>query len=622
MSDEKKTDEKRKEEEVVEGTSRRSFLKTGAVVLGAAGALAAGVGGGAGIAEAASRGSQGKAGGRKEGKQVNLDRVKPIPPVKAPARWDYETDVLIIGWGVGGTMAGLTAVKQGAKVIALEKSTKEQWPLHCGVHILAGTGGKDWAEFRKKKWDADDVKAAADEMWEMNDYECDYRIIKRQLEEFQNCLDLLKSIGVKFQPVDLSESFDEKGQKYSSLQWTCVGNDLQDFTPMDPWVNKYHAVETNIERFVTKKGARIFYNAPVTNLVQDPSGRVIGARASIDGKTKYVKAKATVIATGGYGANWDMCKHYGWITDFCGCHVGSPLNEGDGIRMAQGAGSGLSCVPGIGCADGGVDMTSLGRPWTFRQEGFFKDQTVSAYTTAVIQLARQPILKVNGAGKRFMDENGTWKKKTMAAYSQPLHNFFVIYDANIEECIKYIKGSRYGMCENLITPDFRIFFNDDDIRPLWKWQDSLEECKKFGTILTANTLEELATKMGVNKENFLKTVKEYNSYCDAGVDTEFGKHKSFLFPIKKAPFIAIKAKPAFLWVTQGGIRIDEKWRVLVEDGHKPIPGLYAGSSDAGGMMKPYNFGMENYFQQASAAVINGKVAGENAAREALGKEPV
>jgi fumarate reductase flavoprotein subunit len=599
---------------------RRDFLRKGAVAIGTGAVAATGLLG-AGVPHARASNEKNKSAPTNRNRcDVNMANVEPINPVKPPLKYDYETDVLVIGWGVGGTIAALSAAKQGAKVIALEKNTIEKWPEHAGVHCLAGTGGREWAKIKKRKWDAEDVKACADEMWAMNDYECDYRLLVRQLEEFQNCLDLLHGIGIKFQAVDLSESFDESGQKYSSLMFTPVSNDLQDFTIMDPWVNKYLAVEMAIERNLTEKGfAQVFYNAPVKNLLQDSSGRIIGARTTIDGEVKYVKAKATVIATGGYGANLDMCKHYGWVTDFCGCHVGAESNEGDGIRMGQGAGAGLSCVPGCGVADGGVDMLELGKPWTYRETEFYKDQTVSGYTTAIVQLARQPVLKVNGAGKRYMDENGTWKKKTLASYVQPQHHYFTIYDANVEKCVNFIKGSRYGMCENMITPDFRIFIEDEDIRPLWNWKDSLEKGKKLGTIFTANSIESLADKIGVNKKNLTETVKNYNRYCKTGIDEEFGKHKSFLFPVKDAPFMAIKSRASMLWVTQGGLRINDKWRVLTADGSREISGLYAGSSDAGGMMKPYNFGMENYFQQASGALINGKIAGENAALEALGK---
>ncbi len=610
-----------KKDETRAGMGRRDFLRKGAAVIGTGAVASTGVlGGGDKLAEASKKGKKASS-NRKKSNEVDMANVDPIGPVSAPAKYDFETDVLIIGWGVGGTMAALAATKVGAKVIALEKNTVEKWPEHAGVQVLAGTGGREWAEFKKRKWDAEDVKACAKEMWAMGDYACDYSILVRQLEEFQNCLDLLHSIGLKLQPVDLSESFDEPGQKYSSLTFTPVNTDLQDFTIMDPWVNKYLGCECTIERALTSNGsAQVFYNAPVTNLVQDSTGRVVGARATIDGKVTYVKAKATIIATGGYGANLDMCKHYGWITDFCGCHVGAASNEGDGIRMGQGVGAGLSCIPGCGVADGGVDMLELDKPWTYRQSGFCKDgKTVSGYTTAVIQLARQPVLKVNGSGKRYMDENGTWKKKTFASYTQPNHKYFTIYDADIEGCIDFIKKSRYGMCENMITPDFRIYIGDEDIRPLWRWQDSLEEGKKLGTIFTANSIEELADKIGVNKKNLVETVANYNRYCETGVDEEFEKHKSFLFPVKKTPFMAIRSKASFLWVTQGGLRINDKWQVLLADGSNEIPGLYAGSSDAGGMMKPYNFGMENYFQQAASAVINGKIAGTNAALEALGK---
>jgi fumarate reductase flavoprotein subunit len=610
----------KKKDDIKKGMGRRDFLKKGAFTIGTGAAATSGVLGiGTKIAQASNKRSK-YSSSNNDRCDVNMKNVNPVKPVSPPSKYDHETDVLVIGWGVGGTMAALSATKRGAKVIALEKNTIEKWPEHAGVQVLAGTGGREWAKFRKKKWDAEDVKACADEMWTMNDYACDYRLLVRQLEEFQNCLDLLHSIGLKLMPVDLSESFDEPGQKYSSLTFTPVNTDLQDFTIMDPWVNKYLGCEMTIERTLTNNGsAQVFYNAPVTNLIQDSSGRVVGAKARIDGEVKYVKAKATVIATGGYGANLDMCKYYGWITDFCGCHVGATSNEGDGIRMGQGVGAGLSCVPGCGVADGGVDMLELGKPWTYRETEFYKDQTVSGYTTAVIQLARQPVLKVNGAGKRYMDENGTWKKKTLASFVQPQHHYFTIYDANVEKCVNFIKGSRYGMCENMITPDFRIFIEDEDIRPLWSWKDSLEKGKKLGTIFTANSIESLADKIGVNKKNLMETVKNYNRYCKTGVDEEFGKHKSFLFPVKDAPFMAIKSRASMLWVTQGGLRINDKWRVLTADGSREIPGLYAGSSDAGGMMKPYNFGMENYFQQAAAAVINGKIAGENAALEALGK---
>jgi len=60
------------------------------------------------------------------------------------------------------------------------------------------------------------------------------------------------------------------------------------------------------------------------------------------------------------------------------------------------------------------------------------------------------------------------------------------------------------------------------------------------SLFKANTLEELADMIGVNKKNFLETVKTYNEFCANGEDAEFFKEKDNLVPINKAPYYAVK----------------------------------------------------------------------------------
>jgi hypothetical protein len=518
-------------------------------------------------------------------------------------------------------MAALTAVNHGAKIVVLERLTRDKWDEHCGVQVLGGLGGEEWGRLTKRGWSDKDVDEAAYEIWAAQDYQADYHLIRKQVEEWPTPIETLRSLGLKFLPVDLGDSFVGRMKiKYPAIRYTNVGDELQDFTPMDPWINKYHVCEVTIERFLKKSGkAELLYGANNTRLITDSSGRVVGAKTTIGGKNVNVKAVATIIATGGYGANYDMIKHYGWVGDLCGCHVGSWSNDGAGIRMGQGLGADTMCLPGGAVADGGPDTVAKGLPWTFRNTKFYGDKSVSGYGEAAIQLGRQPVLKVNETGLRFMDENETWKAKNLAASVQPNMYYFTIYDADIEGTINFIKGSRYGMCENLLTPSFRIFFEDEDIRPLWNWKDSLEWCKKTtGNVTEANSIEELAVKAGINKAAFVAQVERYNQFCEKGVDEEFGKHKSFLFPIKKAPFMALKTKPSFLWATQGGLRVNTKWQVIKANGDV-IPGLYGGSSDVGGFCKPFGYGNENEFQPASTAVISGSISGRNAAAEALGK---
>lgn len=616
-------EEKSFQEEQKLSLDRRSFLK-GAAVAGAAAATSALVGcqtsGGSASNQSASAESSagsGSSSSRVTG-DINMDNVNPIAPVSPPSSYDKETDVLIIGFGCGGTAAALQCANAGVDFIAIDVSPRDTWDEHAGVQVLAGTGGSRWAAAKNTTWGEADVDKLTEQIMKSNDYMAVRDCIRQHVTNFDDLLASLEALGCRFEAVDLSESFDVSGEEYSSCTFTCVQNDVAKYTASDPWINKYHGVENAIERFINANDAgELMFDTKATTLIQDSDGAILGAMVISEGKEMSIGAKKTIIATGGYGANLDMCKYDGYSTEFCGCYVGSSTNQGDGIRMGMGVGATLTCFGAVGVADGGPDALKVGEPWLFRDYSFFEKDghSVSGYARAVIQLSRQPTLKVNAEGKRFMDENGTWQAKTQGAYAQPSKRFYTIFGGNLDEQIDFIKGSRYGMCENMITPEFRIFFTDDDIQPLWDWHDTIEEDARFKCITEADTLEELAEKIGINKENFIASVERYNELCTLGTDEDFGKHSSFLFPIDTPPYMAIESKPAFLWTTQGGLTINDKWQVLNEAGSDPIPNLYCGSDDCGGLIKPFNQGMETPFQQAAAAVLNGYIAGKNVVEE-------
>lgn len=107
-------------------------------------------------------------------------------------------------------------------------------------------------------------------------------------------------------------------------------------------------------------------------------------------------------------------------------------------------------------------------------------------------------------------------------------------------------------------------------------EDFEKALQKNPYIAKADTLEELAEKMGIDKENFLRTVETYNHYCDTH-DEQFGKRQDYLRPIRTAPFYACKFFPG-AYGTLGGIKINHRTEVLTED-YRVIPGLYAAGTD-------------------------------------------
>lgn len=125
----------------------------------------------------------------------------------------------------------------------------------------------------------------------------------------------------------------------------------------------------------------------------------------------------------------------------------------------------------------------------------------------------------------------------------------------------------------------------------------------------ADSIRELAEKMGVDPDVLQKTVDDYNDFCESG-DTEFFKDSRYLRPIWKAPFYAARIRPSG-YGTVGGIRINENCEACGPDFY-PIPGLYAAGADACNIYDDsYMFLLPG--NSMGFAVNSGRIAGMSAA---------
>ena len=95
----------------------------------------------------------------------------------------------------------------------------------------------------------------------------------------------------------------------------------------------------------------------------------------------------------------------------------------------------------------------------------------------------------------------------------------------------------------------------------------------------ADTLEELADLIGVDKDAFLATIARYNELVKAGEDEDFHKPSEFLFPVEESPFYAAKVGVALLAIV-GGLSVNTSLQVLNTE-KKTIPGLYATGNASG-----------------------------------------
>jgi fumarate reductase flavoprotein subunit len=127
---------------------------------------------------------------------------------------------------------------------------------------------------------------------------------------------------------------------------------------------------------------------------------------------------------------------------------------------------------------------------------------------------------------------------------------------------------------------------------------------------TADTIEELATKMGVPVETLKATIERYNQMCYQQYDEDFGKSLRRLYPVATPPFYAGKGSYAFL-VVFSGLICNAKLQAL-DANFKAIPGLYLAGNTMGGRMS-IDYPTTCPGISHGMAVTYGRLAGQNAA---------
>ena len=91
-----------------------------------------------------------------------------------------------------------------------------------------------------------------------------------------------------------------------------------------------------------------------------------------------------------------------------------------------------------------------------------------------------------------------------------------------------------------------------------------------GFVVKADTIEELARKLGLPEKTLKATVERYNTLAQNSKDEDYGKEPHRLAALTKAPFYGAK-NTGYILCTMDGIRIDTTMNAIDTDGN-PIPG--------------------------------------------------
>ena len=485
----------------------------------------------------------------------------------------FNFDVVVVGGGNTALCAALTAHEAGARVAILEAAPKVE---RGGNSRFSGTA---WRFVHNGKdhllplLDAEALKEA--EKCTMSPYTA---------EDFT--MDMLSKSGGRHDRDEIQTIID---QGYGTMKWMVdhgvpfklplnfgvshEGKDgVQELAPGVPVVTRDYGrgLADAMWKAAEKTSIQAFYSMPAHDLITN-GDRILGVRArSQDGYCDFYGK--IILACGGFEANPRMRRQYlGSGTEFAIVR-GTRFNTGVMMEKALAAGAQAhGHWGGYHCAPQDADAPKIGDM-----------KTLDAWERYSFPYS----IMVNKAGKRFTDEGEDeisliYSKVGAAIAQEQDAKVFQIFDQKVARLI----GEKYKLHSKAIQDD---------------------------------TLEGLATKMGVNVQNFVSTVNEFNgatpkdgrfeAYSNDGLstqDTLYPRKSNWAQPIDSPPYIAY-AVTVGITFTFGGIKTNPSGQVVNNEGNA-MPGLYAMGEMTGGFYYGY---------AAGASLIRSSVMARVAAKHA------
>jgi tricarballylate dehydrogenase len=474
-------------------------------------------------------------------------------------------DVIVVGCGIAGLSAAATALQGGARVAILERAAKEE-----------RGGNTRWTEALLRMKSASEVSDDFETHFARNaGHYLDPELIAETARDWVNWSSIVKTLG--FTDPDVISTF--ASSVGPTVGWLKSFGIRFDFLPtyfitacqprMAPIGGGLALVEA-LASWAENNGGQFFYQTTARSLIQNDSGAVIGVRAVGPGhKSVELRAPAVVLASGGFEGNPEMLTHYlgpraRYIRPVA---RGGYYNKGEGIRMALAIGA-------AACGDYG----------SFHAEPL---DPRSGATEPVVMTFNYGIL-VNKLAQRFTNEapatvDATYEAITRIIFEQPEGIAYCLLDAKIDDVPNWQRAVR------------------SDQPPI-----------------SAATLPELASKLGLDGEELEATVAAYNAACRGGtfkpleldgLATAPGyapRKTNWARPIDKPRYLAFPIICGNCF-TFGGLKVDTRARVLDADG-EIIPGLYAAGETIG-----LYYGVYAGATSVLRGAVFGRIAGAHAA---------
>lgn len=541
-----------------------------------------------------------------------------------------EYDIVVCGLGGAGSSAAMAAAEAMAaagkevSVLAIETAGKyggtasnagEPFSINAPRYIEKYNNGEAWCDYDSlyDDWMANYSKGTP----------CKPECVKLLMDESGKTVDWLQ--------FDHGFVFSNAKKGFGTSTWLCKqqyiylsnqdeGKDYAAEYPDYTFGDRSSSVGQYYDHIIADfeaLGGKYLLETQAYELILDDSGNTVKgvkARSNVDGTEYTINAKAVILCTGGFAGNGDMLEKYLQNPEYplaARWHLwGMYQNKGQMIDSAIQKGAGTYNIDMSPCIHFKTTSDYLTEyPCYYRdglEERMLEQNTWSLNDIPMMMGINGNALQVGTDGVRHYNESGTF------AFWAGGPSWFTIYGSD------YVDGlaqNGYPGEDGKFQSSTKVFGQGGypQATPIPQVYEVLEAAESKGYVFKADTLEDLAEKIGVPADAFVAQVERYEGYCKNGKDEEFDKsEKTLVSQINYGPYYAIKAD-ATPYATIAALDVDTNLNVLKSDGSTPINGLYACGNDSGGVLYT---NLEPYAQYGGVALgwafTSGRLAGTNA----------
>ncbi len=462
------------------------------------------------------------------------------------------TDVLVVGAGGAGMAAAVRAASQGVKVLLIEKMPMIGGATMLNAGTLIATGSRYQREVMKETKDSPAL--AEKDIMRIGKNRNDPVLVKMITHRVGGVVDwLIDDLKIPYGPA-ATQYPDHSANRQLGVEGRSV--------------NFLHLMQKKYADF----GGRLLLGTRADKLITDESGRVIGVRAFDENGNSYeIKSKATILASGGYGAQKRLLPAE--MRDYV--FYGLDSETGDGLKMAT-------------ALDADVINMDLVKKYPHGVETV-PGHGLAATASSTDTIKKSGAIYVNIDGKRFVNEREGLGVLTDATIAQPQHMAYIVMDAAAWKV--YVDKSL-----------------EDKLVPNPEALDAWATIENAGAPVMAvsDKLEDAAKSMGINAEQLTKTVASWNQMAAAGKDSEF--NRPITGALGAGPYHIVEQKVRYQ-TTLGGLKANADLAIMNRKG-EVIPALYGAGSVVGGA----NGADSMTAMMNSWAIVSGVVAADSAVK--------